>query len=827
LRTNDARQFIVLLALLLTCAISLSLVPRISSQAPVVSAKGSASPLSDDEVRQRADALLKKMTLEGKIGQLTQFFTDRAPTDLDDQIAKGKVGSILFATDPAQINHFQHLAVDQSRLHIPLIFGFDVIHGFRTIFPVPIAIAASWDPSIAVKEQTVAAKEASADGINWAFAPMLDIARDPRWGRIVEGAGEDPYLGSAMAVAQVRGVQGNYIGEPDHILACMKHFAGYGAAQGGRDYDEAYIPDTLMYNVYLPPFHAAVKAGVGSAMSAYMDLNDVPATGNRWLLTNVLRDQWKFQGFVVSDANAVKSLKTHGYAKDFADAARLALDAGVDMEMALTSNAYSENLLKLVETHQITEKQIEDSVRRILEMKIRLGLFEHPYADEARATQVLATPEHRTASREVAERTAVLLRNEGNLLPLSKAAYKKVAVLGPLADSKIDTIGPWSLRPDVQETVTVLAGIRNKLGLQVEVDYAPGVQIARKFPSFFDDLMKIASVKPWSADQAKAEMSKAVSLASSSDLAVLVLGESQNMIGEAASRESLDLPGQEEQLLENVVATGKPIVLLLMSGRPLNIKWAAEHVPSILEIWYPGTQGGNAVANLLVGDAVPGGKLPFAWPRDNGQIPINYAHNTSQQPEGQGKRYWDEESTPFFPFGYGLSYSTFQFSNLKLCCDSIKLGETLEVSVEVENSGNVSADEVAQLYLHQQYGSTSRPIRELKGFQRVTNAVRNTEEAGLRKSSFTKSLTILNAALRTRKGAQGYSHYLPSTGPLRRLFAPNPRYKSRHLLQRAMTAQKLNKIKTPNRIASVIAISMLWALNLSRAETTALRAEKC
>ncbi|HUN61654.1 MAG TPA: beta-glucosidase BglX [Candidatus Sulfotelmatobacter sp.] len=719
MRNNDARQFTTLLVMLLTCAVSLSLVPRISPQSPATT---NATPLSDTGVRQRADTLLNKMTLEEKIGQLTQFFTILAPTDLDDQIAKGKVGSILFATDPAQINHFQHLAVDQSRLHIPLIFGFDVIHGFRTIFPVPIAIAASWDPSVAVKEQTIAAKEASADGINWAFAPMLDIARDPRWGRMVEGAGEDPYLGSAMAAAQVRGFQGDYIGSPDHILACMKHFAGYGAAQGGRDYDEVYIPDTLMYNVYLLPFHAAVKAGVGSAMSAYMDLNDVPATGNRWLLTDVLRDQWKFQGFVVSDADAVKSLKVHGYAKDFADAAKRALDAGVDMEMALTNNAYSDHLLNLVQTHQVTEKQIDDSARRILEMKIRLGLFEHPFVDEAPATRVLADPAHRTASREVAERTAVLLRNEGNLLPVSKTAYKRVAVLGPLADSQIDTLGPWSIRPDVQETVTILAGIRNKLGSQVELNYAPGVQIARKFPSFFDDLLHLPPVKPWPADQAKDEMSKAVNLAGSSDLTVLVLGEAQNMIGEAASRESLDLPGQEEQLLENVVATGKPVVLLLMSGRPLNIKWAVEHVPSILEIWYPGTQGGNAVANLLFGDAVPGGKLPFAWPRDNGQIPINYAHNTTQQPERQNRRYWDEESTPLFPFGYGLSYSTFRFSNLKLCCDSLKLGETLDVTVDVENTGNISADEVAQLYIHQRYGSTSRPVRELKGFQRVTLA---------------------------------------------------------------------------------------------------------
>ncbi len=683
----------------------------------------SAKPPDDQEVRRRADALLKQMKLEEKIAQLSQMFDLPPQKPVEDAAAKGELGSVLFVTDPARINHFQHLAMDNSRLHIPLIFGYDVVHGFRTIFPVPIAMAASWDPALVTKAQSVAAQEAGAVGIKWAFAPMLDIARDPRWGRIVEGAGEDPYLGSAIAAAQVRGFQGDYIGSPDHILACMKHFAGYGAAQGGRDYDESYIPDTLLYNVYLPPFHAAVKAGVGSAMSAYMDLNDVPATGNRWLLHDVLREQWNFTGFVVSDANAVKSLATHGYAKDLSDAAKLALDAGVNMEMSLgTTIAYSQNLLKLVQSGQITAQQIEDAARPILEMKIRLGLFEHPYVDEARAQQILNAPEHRSASRLTAERTAVLLRNEGSLLPLNKTAYKKVAVIGPLADSQIDTIGPWAFQQDLKETVTMLAGVRSKLGSQAEVNYAPGVQIKRKFPSFFDRILHIEYPPDWTPEQAKDEISKAVSLASFSDLTILVLGEAQNMIGEAASRESLDLPDREEELLEAVAATRKPVVLLLMNGRPLNIQWAAQHVPAILEVWYPGTQGGNAVASLLFGDAVPGGKLPFTWPRDVGQVPLIYAHNTTQSPNDQGKRYWDEESTPLFPFGYGLSYSTFQFSNLKLSRTQIKPGETMDVTVDLENTGNSTADEVAQLYIHQQYGSTSRPVRELKGFDRVTLA---------------------------------------------------------------------------------------------------------
>lgn len=698
----------------------IALAPYAPSQTP------SNKPPDDRGVRERVDALLKQMTTEEKIGQLSQLFRFESSKNVDAAVAKGQVGSLLFVTDPAIINKYQHIAVEQTRLHIPLIFGFDVIHGFRTIFPVPIAMAASWDPSGAVREQTVAAKEARAVGIHWAFAPMLDIARDPRWGRIVEGAGEDPYLGSAMAAAQVRGFQGDYIGAPDHLLACAKHYAAYGAAEGGRDYDASYLPDTLLYNVYLPPFHAAVNAGAGSVMSAYMDLNDVPATGNRWLLRDVLRDQWKFNGFVVSDANAVKSLETHGYAKDLYDASVIALRAGVNMEMAIGFTAYGRNLSSAVEKGDITPAQIEEAVRPILEMKVRLGLFEHPYVDEARTSQVLASPEHRVAARLAAERSAVLLRNEGGLLPLKRDAYKKIAVLGPLADSQTDTLGSWVFEQNLNETVTVFAGLRTKLAGHADISYAPGVQIMRTFPSFFDDILHRTPPPVWPPEGAKEEMSKAVGLAAASDLAILVLGENQDMSGEAASRESLDLPGQEEQLLEAVVALGKPVVLLLMNGRPINIQWASQHVPAILEVWYPGTQGGNAVANLLVGDAVPGGKLPVSWPRNSGQIPINFAHNTTQAPENQGKRYWEEESTPLYPFGYGLSYSTFRFSNLKLSRDRIKPGESIEVTVEVENTGSFEADEVPQLYIHQRYGSTSRPVRELKGFERVALAAGDT-----------------------------------------------------------------------------------------------------
>jgi beta-glucosidase len=503
------------------------------------------------------------------------------------------------------------------------------------------------------------------------------------------------------------------------VLACMKHFAGYGAAEGGRDYDGSYISEAQLQNVYLPPFHAAVKAGVGSAMSAYMDLNDVPATGNRWLLTDVLRQQWGFKGLVVSDADAVKSLVNHGYARDLHDAAVRALNAGVDMEMAQDATAFGQSLAAALKAGEISLQEIEVADRRILAAKVRLGLFEHPYVDQAQIATVLGAPEHRTQERMAAERSAVLLRNENGLLPLKKEAFKKIAVVGPLADSKYDTLGPWAFQQDLPETVTVLEGLRSELGAGAEISFAPGVQIVRKFLSFFDKIDHSTHPPAWSAEQQLQEMQKAVDLAGSSDLTILVLGELHDMSGEAASRQSLDLPGREQELLEKVVAAGKPVVLVLVNGRPLNITWASQHVPAILESWYPGTQGGNAVARLLFGDAVPGGKLPFSWPRSVGQIPINYAHNTTQAPEDQAKRYWDVESTPLYPFGFGLSYSQFTFSELQLSKTKINADESLDVTVVVENTGSCTADEVAQLYLHQQYGSGSRPVRELKGFERT------------------------------------------------------------------------------------------------------------
>jgi beta-glucosidase len=671
-------------------------------------------------VRARADALLAQMSPEEKAGQITQYFdffnVPQESKRVEDEMTAARAGSLLYLYDPARIDRLQHIAVEKTRLKIPLLFGYDVIHGLRTIMPVPIAVAASWDPKVAEEGQTVAAREARAVGIHWTFAPMVDIARDPRWGRMIEGAGEDPYLGSAMAAAQVRGFQGQYIGSPEHIIAGPKHFAGYGASLGGRDYDEVNLSDNELWNVYLPPFKAAVDAGAGNIMSAYMGLNGVPATGNRWLLNDVLRDTWGFKGFVVTDAGAGFDLQTHHFAKDKADAAVRAISAGVDMEMAppFRESAF-QTLPQSLAAGKITKEQLDNAVRHVLEAKIRMGLFEKPFVDLAETQRVLNDPQHRVVSRMAAERTAVLLRNEGGLLPLDRKGLKSIAVIGPLADSARDTVGPWVFDQDDKETVTVLAGIRAKVGSGVRVDYSPGVGIPpRLYASIFDQ------GKLWPSNQVRddAEFKRAVDMARSADVAIMVLGEAQNMIGEQASRSSLDLPGRQQELLNAVIATGKPVVVLLMSARPLDLKGSQPRV--LMDIWYPGSQGGAAVANLLFGEVSPGGKLPYNWPRNIGQIPLPYAQLVTHQPATIRQRYQNEPNSPLYPFGFGLSYSSFEFSNLKANKTSIARGEAVTVSVDVRNTGSRVADEVAQLYIHQLYGTSARPVRELKGFERIT-----------------------------------------------------------------------------------------------------------
>jgi beta-glucosidase len=694
--------------------------------------------MKDSAIRLRVDELVAAMTPAEKAGQLTQYFcfgglqdADAGPSEqllpsqqaaaVEAALARGEAGSLLFVTDPAEINRLQRLAVEGNRHGIPVLIGFDVIHGLRTIFPVPIAMAASWDPDTIERGQSVAAREARAVGIHWTFAPMVDIARDPRWGRIVEGAGEDPFLGAAVAAAQVRGFQGPHFGTADRVIAGPKHFAGYGAALGGRDYDEVNLADYELWNVYFPPFCAALAAGAGNVLTAYMDLNGVPATGNRWLLRDVLRGTFGFEGFVVSDANAVRNLVTHGFAADLADAGARAVNAGVDMEMAVADPAYA-HLAEAVDNGVMDIEMLDASTRRVLEAKLRLGLLDDPYVDEDRARAVLADPEHREVARIAAERSAVLLRNEDDLLPLDPAHHGSIAVIGPLADSRRDTLGPWCFDYDLDETVTVLDGIKQRTCETAKVTYAPGVRPAqRPTPSIFDAHGNNRPEDPEDFDD-DAELQRAIDLARDADVAVVVVGEWQNMVGEQASRSTLELPGRQLELLQAVVGTGTPVALLVMNGRPLDLRWAAERVPAILEIWYPGTQGGTAVANLLFGDVSPGGKLPFAWPRDVGQVPMIYSHTLSHEPGNQGERYWNEQSTPLFPFGHGLGYAVFEYRDINVDRQTIAPGDTITVSATLTNVGDRAADEVAQLYIHQRHGSASRPVRELKGFQRVSVA---------------------------------------------------------------------------------------------------------
>lgn len=681
---------------------------------------GSSS--SQSEIDVRIEALLAKMSLDEKIGQLNQVGgADFAPgPKAEDQIRKGGAGSVLWLNDTKRFNELQKIAVEESPSGIPLLFALDVIHGYRTIFPVPLAMASSWDQNVPEKSQAVAAREARAAGLHWTFGPMIDICRDARWGRIVEGAGEDPYLGAAMAAAQVRGFQGDDISDPERVLACAKHFAGYGYSDGGRDYDPVYLSETQLRNTVLPPFKAAVEAGVATFMSAYMDLNDVPASGNRWLLRQVLRKEWGFEGFVVSDAFAVANMVVQGHVKDRRDAALRGIKAGLNMDMS--SYTYTEGVVALVAEGALTVAEIDELVRPILALKLKMGLFEHPYVDENLLEKVLARPDHREVSRWAAQRSMVLLKNEGGLLPLKKDIHK-VAVIGPLADSMSATEGSWMVFGHQPAAMTVLAGIRAKLP-DAEVTYASGPEIRRDIPSWFEGMMAGEVRKPaQTQEEADAAFQAAVETANVADQVIMVLGETDLMAGEAASRASLDLPGRQEELLKAVAALGKPVALVLLNGRPLSVNWAAENIPAILEAWEPGSEGGNAVADILFGDANPGGKLPVSVPRKGSHAPLYYARNLTHSPEGSqmyNPRYWDGLPIPLYPFGHGLSYTTFDFTDLKVSSTQVKVGGTAIVSVDVTNTGKVAGDEVAQLYIHQKWGADTRPMRELKGFERLT-----------------------------------------------------------------------------------------------------------
>ncbi|MGJ6981010.1 glycoside hydrolase family 3 N-terminal domain-containing protein [Aestuariimicrobium soli] len=697
-------------------------------------------------VEQRVDDLLGRMSVAEKAGQLTQYFyfgafaetaaqaqaeagdaeADAMPVDaelfaqqpllVERALAEGAVGSLLFVKDAANANRLQKLAIEGNPHGIPVLFGFDVIHGFRTIMPVPIGVAASWDPQLAEDGQRVAAREASAVGIRWSFAPMLDIARDPRWGRIVEGAGEDPVLGAAMAAAQVRGFQGEFA--PDNIVAGPKHFAGYGAARGGRDYDDSDISDSELHNVYLPPFKAAVDAGAGNVMTAYMDLNGTPAVSNAWLLSDVLRGDWGFDGFVVSDANGVRSQETQHHVPDLAEAAARALVAGNDMEMCMFDPAFS-RIPQGVASGRISAEVLDEAVRRVLRVKFRMGLFEHPFVDEAAVSSVLSSQQHREVALRAAERSAVLLTNRDATLPLAADGLTSVAVIGQLGHSKRDTVGPWVFDQDNDETVTIVEGLRALLGEGVTVEHADGVGIPnRVIPSMFDRMDALRAFTPDDHND-EAELARAVELAARSQVAVVVIGQRQNQIGEAASTSTLELGGRQVEQLRRIVETGTKVVVVSMSGRPLDLREVVDLAPAVLHVWYPGTRGGEAVANLLFGRVSPAGRLPFTWPRHVGQVPMILSHYRTFQPDAQGQRYWDEESTPLFGFGHGLSYATFEYSDLTVTPDTVTVGETATVTVTLTNTSSVDADEVVQLYIHQRWGTSTRPIRELKGFRRV------------------------------------------------------------------------------------------------------------
>lgn len=657
---------------------------------------------SPEDIERRINDMLARMTLEEKLGQLQQLDGEangEFRPEHRDLIRKGLLGSTLNVRGVARVNELQHIALDESRMKIPVLFAFDVIYGYRTVFPMSLAQASSWDPSVAERAAAIAASEATAVGLRWTFSPMVDIARDPRWGRIMEGAGEDPYLGSAMARAYVRGFQGTDLSDPRRVVACAKHFVGYGAAEGGRDYNTVDMSDITLRQVYLPPFKAALDAGVGTFMSAFDDLNGVPASANPLTLTKILRGEWKFDGFVVSDYTSVMELINQGLAADEPTAARAALNAGVDMEMV--SRLYNKYGAQLLALGQVSNATIDEAVRRILRVKFRLGLFEHPYASPERERTELLTPANRAAAREIAGRSMVLLKNDRDTLPLNKT-LRSIAVIGPLADDQKDMIGWWKGDGRPEDVVSLLSGIKSKVSGSTRVGYARGCDITGDSTDGF---------------------AEAVNLARESDVAIVAVGESAEMSGEAASRASLDLPGRQMDLVKAIQATGKPTVVVLMNGRPLTINWATENVPAILEAWLSGTEGGNAIADILFGDVNPGGKLPVTWPRSVGQIPIYYNHmNTGRPPEANNRyssKYYDMPWTPLYPFGFGLSYSRFRLSNLQLSAHSIRPDGRVTVGVEVENTSRRPGDEVVQLYIRDVAASVTQPVRELKGFERV------------------------------------------------------------------------------------------------------------
>lgn len=664
-------------------------------------------------IDQKVDALLKQMTLEEKIGQLNQYNDDwksTGPVTVDNdkatQIRKGQVGSLLNCLGTERTRSWQKIAME-SRLKIPLLFGQDVIHGYKTTFPIPLAEAASWDLEAIKKGARIAATEASASGIHWTFAPMVDIARDPRWGRVMEGAGEDPYLGSKIAYVRVKGFQGEKLGGIDAVMACAKHFAAYGAAVGGRDYNSVDMSERMLWEVYLPPFKAAVDAGAATFMNSFNDLNGIPATGNKYLQRDILKGKWGFKGFVVSDWGSIGEMQNHGYAKDGKEAALLAITAGSDMDME--SRCYKNNLEELLKEKKIDIKLVDDAVKRILRKKFELGLFDDPYrfCNAERETAALNNPEHVKAAREIGSKSIVLLKNNNNLLPLSKD-IKTIAFIGPLVKEHKQNKGFWSIDiPGIDYDKLVVSqweGLQNKVGKNTKLVYAKGCEIEGENRDGF---------------------AEAIEAAKQADVVIMSIGERSDMSGEAKSRSDIHLPGVQEELVKAIQATGKPVVVLINAGRPLIFNYTADNVSAILYTWWLGTEAGNSIADVLFGDVNPSAKLPMTFPREIGQIPIYYSHFNTGRPAKSDtdlnytSSYIDLPNSPKFPFGYGLSYTTFAYSDLKLSKKKIKNSETIEVTVNITNTGKYAGEEVVQMYLRDKVGSVVRPIKELKGFEKI------------------------------------------------------------------------------------------------------------
>ena len=672
-----------------------------------------------NEIDRKVEELLQKMTLEEKIGQLNQYSGDSEATgpitinpNKQSEIKNGQLGSMLNVKSVEHTQQFQQLAM-QSRLKIPLLFGLDVVHGYKTTFPIPLAEAASWDLEAIELSARVAAVETSASGIHWTFAPMVDISRDPRWGRVMEGAGEDTYLGSKIAYARVKGFQGNNIGDTDAVMACVKHFAAYGAAVGGRDYNSVDMSYRMLWETYLPPFKAALDAGAATFMNSFNDLNGIPATGNTYLQRDILKGKWNFKGFVVSDWGSIGEMIAHGYSKDSKEAAFQAITAGSDMDME--SNAYRNNLAELVKENKISIDVIDDAVRRILYKKFELGLFDDPFkfSNPERQKAALTNLEHTKAARSVASKSIVLLKNEKNVLPLSKET-KTIAFIGPMVKPKRINHGFWAIDlKDVDSTyiVSQWEGLERKVGKNTKLLYAKGCSVEGTDKSGFKE---------------------AIAVAKKADVVILSIGEAFNMSGEAKSRSTIQLPGVQEDLIKELQKTGKPIVILINAGRPLVFNWIAENMPTIVYTWWLGSEAGNAIADVLFGDYNPSGKLPMTFPRTEGQIPIYYNHfNTGRPSINEDKvyksTYIDLPNSPQFPFGFGLSYTTFQYSDLKLSTQKIKSSETIEVTFKLTNSGKFEGEEVVQLYLRDKVGCVVRPIKELKDFEKVKLAVGETK----------------------------------------------------------------------------------------------------